>query len=79
MLLSFLQNTGLGGRNHLKQSDLDKMTRRTPFSSFLNYVAYDQETEIYSRVVGYLRPIKQWNPGKQAEFNMRIKRKACRN
>ena len=30
-----------------------------------------QETEIYSRVVGYLRPIKQWNPGKQAEFNMR--------
>jgi anaerobic ribonucleoside-triphosphate reductase len=31
----------------------------------------NQETEIYSRVVGYLRPIKQWNPGKQAEFNMR--------
>ena len=30
-----------------------------------------QETEIYSRVVGYLRPIKQWNHGKQAEFNMR--------
>ena len=31
----------------------------------------NQETEIYSRVVGYLRPIKQWNPGKQAEFNLR--------
>ena len=30
------------------------------------------ETEIYSRVVGYLRPVKQWNKGKQAEF---IKRK----
>jgi ribonucleoside-triphosphate reductase len=30
-----------------------------------------QETEIYSRVVGYLRPIKQWNPGKQAEFKLR--------
>ena len=30
-----------------------------------------QETEIYSRVVGYLRPVKQWNLGKQAEFNMR--------
>lgn len=28
-------------------------------------------TEIYSRVVGYLRPIKQWNNGKQAEFNIR--------
>ena len=30
-----------------------------------------QETEIYSRVVGYLRPVKQWNDGKQAEYAMR--------
>lgn len=30
-----------------------------------------KETEIYSRVVGYLRPIKQWNNGKQAEFGLR--------
>ena len=30
-----------------------------------------QETEIYSRVVGYLRPVKQWNSGKQAEFDRR--------
>ena len=28
-------------------------------------------TEIYSRVVGYLRPIKQWNDGKQAEYGRR--------
>ena len=27
--------------------------------------------EIYSRIVGYLRPINQWNDGKLAEFNMR--------
>jgi len=27
--------------------------------------------EIYSRVVGYLRPINQWNDGKRAEFNKR--------
>lgn len=27
--------------------------------------------EIYSRIVGYLRPIDQWNDGKRAEFNMR--------
>ncbi|MEI8173943.1 MAG: ribonucleoside triphosphate reductase [Deltaproteobacteria bacterium] len=27
--------------------------------------------EIYSRVVGYLRPVKQWNKGKQEEFGMR--------
>jgi ribonucleoside-triphosphate reductase (formate) len=31
----------------------------------------DTETEVYSRVVGYLRPVKQWNNGKQAEFVMR--------
>ena len=27
--------------------------------------------ETYSRVVGYLRPVSQWNEGKQAEFKMR--------
>lgn len=26
------------------------------------------ECEIYSRPVGYYRPTKQWNPGKQSEF-----------
>jgi len=26
------------------------------------------ECEVYSRVVGYLRPVNQWNPGKQQEF-----------
>jgi ribonucleoside-triphosphate reductase len=29
------------------------------------------DTEIYSRVVGYMRPIEQWNPGKRAEFRQR--------
>ncbi len=29
------------------------------------------DTEIYSRVVGYLRPVSQWNNGKQTEFKMR--------
>ncbi len=27
--------------------------------------------EVYSRVVGYLRPVDQWNDGKQAEFSIR--------
>lgn len=31
------------------------------------------ECEVYSRVVGYLRPVKQWNVGKRAEF---VERKA---
>ena len=29
------------------------------------------QTEVYSRVVGYLRPVSQWNNGKLAEFAMR--------
>jgi len=28
-------------------------------------------SEVYSRVVGYLRPVDQWNNGKQAEFAIR--------
>jgi anaerobic ribonucleoside-triphosphate reductase len=28
-------------------------------------------SEVYSRVVGYLRPVDQWNDGKQAEFTIR--------
>jgi hypothetical protein len=29
------------------------------------------ECEIYSRVVGYIRPVNQWNKGKQQEFHDR--------
>jgi len=30
-----------------------------------------ESCEVYSRVVGYLRPVKQWNNGKKEEFNLR--------
>ncbi|MCM8777964.1 MAG: ribonucleoside triphosphate reductase [Candidatus Omnitrophica bacterium] len=30
-----------------------------------------RETEVYSRIVGYLRPVSQWNKGKVAEFRIR--------
>ncbi len=30
-----------------------------------------ESCEVYSRVVGYLRPVKQWNDGKKAEFAIR--------
>lgn len=30
-----------------------------------------QECEVFSRVVGYLRPVSQWNDGKQEEFKER--------
>jgi len=28
----------------------------------------EQKTEVYSRVVGYIRPVEQWNKGKKEEF-----------
>ena len=31
----------------------------------------EQPCEVYSRVVGYLRPVQQWNKGKKAEYAKR--------
>ena len=33
--------------------------------------ACGEETEVYSRVTGYYRPVNRWNKGKQEEFNER--------
>lgn len=30
-----------------------------------------QKTEVYSRIVGYIRPIQQWNAGKTEEYGDR--------
>ncbi len=31
-----------------------------------------RECEVYSRIVGYLRPVQQWNKGKQQEYKDRL-------
>ena len=40
------------------------------------------ETEVYSRITGYYRPIKNWNDGKTKEYEMRkeydMKKAACK-
>jgi hypothetical protein len=33
--------------------------------------ALNQQCEVYSRIVGYLRPTENWNKAKKAEFNNR--------
>lgn len=33
--------------------------------------------EVYSRIVGYIRPVAQWNDGKQAEFTDRQEFAVC--
>ena len=52
-------------KNHIKDKilvikNLMKQVKGTP-------------CEVYSRVVGYLRPVQRWNDGKKAEFDMRKK------
>ena len=39
------------------------------------YMKCKAKTEVFSRVVGYYRPIQQWNRGKQEEY---FQRKAFR-
>ena len=36
-----------------------------------NFLRNFRECEVFSRIVGYLRPLKQWNVGKKAEFENR--------
>jgi len=31
-----------------------------------------RECEVYTRIVGYYRPVKNWNKGKRAELDKRI-------
>lgn len=31
-----------------------------------------QKCEVYSRVVGYIRPVQQWNKGKKSEWVDRV-------
>jgi len=33
--------------------------------------------EVYSRIVGYLRPVQQWNEGKQEEWKDRKTFEVC--
>jgi anaerobic ribonucleoside-triphosphate reductase len=36
-----------------------------------------KQCEVYSRIVGYIRPVQQWNKGKQQEFKERKEFASC--
>jgi len=36
------------------------------------FEVHGTECEIYSRVVGFFRPVKAWNAGKQEEYKDRV-------
>ena len=68
-------------RKVFEKTSLPYITLSPTFSICPNhgYVAGRHETcptcgarcEIYSRIVGYIRPVEQWNDGKRAEFEQR--------
>jgi anaerobic ribonucleoside-triphosphate reductase len=46
----------------------------------MNVIELEQQRtkcEVYSRVVGYIRPVAQWNEGKQAEYADRTEFEVC--
>lgn len=47
MFVQFLKNAVYGQNHGLKHHDLKRMTCRHPFSEYLNYVAYDPNSESY--------------------------------
>jgi len=46
-MIDFFERLLYGNTEYLRHSDLAKLTRRHPFSAFLNYVAYDHKNEVY--------------------------------
>ncbi len=43
-------------------------------SSLTNF----RKCEVYSRIVGYLRPVQQWNKGKAEEYAQRVNFKSLK-
>lgn len=37
-----------------------------------------RKCEVYSRIVGYLRPVQQWNEAKKLEFDTRVEYKLAK-
>ena len=42
------------------------------YGEHFNCPTCDKETEVYTRVVGYYRPVSRWNKGKQEEYRERV-------
>ncbi len=53
------------GEEEIKICKCDECFEKDP--SLRNY----SKCEVYSRIVGYIRPVNQWNQGKQQEYNER--------
>ena len=53
----------------IKESKTEqKIEAKTETSAKEDLQSKRTKCEVYSRVVGYLRPVQQWNDGKRTEF-----------
>ncbi len=53
-----------------EQEKADKLAELAALKKEMQHV-HGTKCEVYSRVVGYLRPVQNWNKGKKEEFAMR--------
>ena len=60
-------------------SELDKEKIKTKIAELKAAKSEVKGTpcEVFSRVVGYLRPVQNWNDGKKQEYEMRKHYKVC--
>lgn len=58
------RNLGLDLSSDAQDDGGDKMSTK----EMQSLEAQRTKCEVYSRVVGYIRPVQQWNDGKQAEY-----------
>jgi anaerobic ribonucleoside-triphosphate reductase len=61
-----------GGREYLVAKCEDCFKKNQALTNF-------QPCEVYSRVVGYIRPVQQWNDSKREEFKQRKEFKFSKN
>ncbi len=64
-------DTSLGSVESFATYKVDKQTYYKCGTCYEKQPEFKHRTEVYSRVVGYLRPVEQWNPAKQQEFKDR--------
>lgn len=51
---------------------MSEQTQETETQILEKHESERTKCEVYSRIVGYLRPVSQWNEGKKAEFYDRV-------
>lgn len=58
-------------KNNSLSSDTDKNKKENTQEKESNESTSNCETQVYSRVVGYIRPTDHWNDAKKEEFDQR--------